>query len=404
VNQFQILPCPAGTIALVHPDIWHRGGRNYSDRDSVRGTGQRRHMVKFILERREFPLLPTWNHRSPRLTLSRESPGGGLRYEVWSHVWRWMTGQLLEVSGAREEAGERGLGDHDKTGDMLKEGLSSSVVPQQLQSAARLATKCSVCAEQTEDSEIAWSSLCAAFLEAKRSDIFDQSFYGLLMCESPRLLGWLVQLTNRSSLDSTDRLWVQRTTHSLTLIGFALPWMIRKLSVAPEGADSTSIGIGDVKAAMLQLLSFCHCSVPILRLAAVRALGWQQLQSITEISVDHILTALSQRISPVTEDQEAVQTYAAASLSKFLTSLPLPTSPSTSLVLYAVVFPALKTLLDSSFTRAAVDSYSHRYSVSYALDCLSQEQLRAIPQANEYLLSFLKTARWCPYTHPKSSY
>ena len=52
-GQFAIC-VPAGTVVIVHPNIWHGAGPNYS--------GRKRHMLKFLFDRTSPNTEPTWNH------------------------------------------------------------------------------------------------------------------------------------------------------------------------------------------------------------------------------------------------------------------------------------------------------------------------------------------------------
>ena len=72
------LPVPAGSVAIVDYDIWHRGTANVSDR--------KRYMVKFLFVRMEEPPSPSW-----------DGPGAGWRPQdghdaMWSSMWDWHTG------------------------------------------------------------------------------------------------------------------------------------------------------------------------------------------------------------------------------------------------------------------------------------------------------------------------
>ncbi len=72
------LPVPAGSVAIVDYDIWHRGTANRSDR--------KRYMVKFLFLRMEEPRSPSWD------SAGAEWETGGERDEMWSAMWSWHTG------------------------------------------------------------------------------------------------------------------------------------------------------------------------------------------------------------------------------------------------------------------------------------------------------------------------
>ncbi len=71
---------PAGTVALIHFDSWHRATENISNKN--------RYMLKFQFARTQEPQKPTWDHQS-RVW----SPGIEDRHPAVSKdVWNWMCG------------------------------------------------------------------------------------------------------------------------------------------------------------------------------------------------------------------------------------------------------------------------------------------------------------------------
>ncbi len=80
------LPVPAGSVAIVDYDIWHRGTANESDR--------KRYMVKFLFVRMEEPPSPSWD--GPGAAWSPE----GDHEAMWSSMWDWHTGGNGNGSGA----------------------------------------------------------------------------------------------------------------------------------------------------------------------------------------------------------------------------------------------------------------------------------------------------------------
>ena len=70
---------PAGTVILVHYDVWHRATPNRSDKN--------RYMLKFHVARMEEPDAPSWN------TEGVTWPGtDDTRDSMWSAMWRWHGG------------------------------------------------------------------------------------------------------------------------------------------------------------------------------------------------------------------------------------------------------------------------------------------------------------------------
>ena len=72
---------PAGTVALIHFDSWHRATENISTKN--------RYMLKFQFARTQEPQKPTWNYQSRAW-----SPGIEDRHPAISQdVWNWMCGK-----------------------------------------------------------------------------------------------------------------------------------------------------------------------------------------------------------------------------------------------------------------------------------------------------------------------
>ncbi len=70
----------AGTVLMVHYDLWHRGMGNSTDK--------KRYMMKFMFARIEEPQEPSWNSQDSEWADDSESALNG----VWSNMWRWYTG------------------------------------------------------------------------------------------------------------------------------------------------------------------------------------------------------------------------------------------------------------------------------------------------------------------------
>ena len=70
----------AGTVTIVHYDLWHRAMPNASDRD--------RFMVKFLFTRMGEPQAPSWDHRDG----TWQSAGTDSPTELCRRAWDWMRG------------------------------------------------------------------------------------------------------------------------------------------------------------------------------------------------------------------------------------------------------------------------------------------------------------------------
>jgi hypothetical protein len=92
---------PAGTVALIHFDSWHRATPNISDK--------KRYMLKFQFARLHEPQEPDWTHIRRDWTPSEQHANP----EVSLDVWHWLCGQRddrLPISNVDE----KGLFDADE--------------------------------------------------------------------------------------------------------------------------------------------------------------------------------------------------------------------------------------------------------------------------------------------------
>ena len=80
----------AGTVILVHYDVWHRALRNHS--------GRNRYMLKFLFCRAAEPTVPAWNNQEEEW----QSPAGRESdplEPLWQAMWRWNRGDPVSAEG-----------------------------------------------------------------------------------------------------------------------------------------------------------------------------------------------------------------------------------------------------------------------------------------------------------------
>ncbi len=90
----------AGTVILVHYDIWHRALRNHS--------GRNRYMLKFLFCRAAEPAAPAWNNREAEW----QAPAGREQdplEPLWRTMWHWNRGE--PVPAEKRERGDAALSD-----------------------------------------------------------------------------------------------------------------------------------------------------------------------------------------------------------------------------------------------------------------------------------------------------
>ncbi len=87
----------AGTVTLVHYDLWHRAMPNQSNK--------KRHMLKFLFTRLDEPKAPSWNS----VDSTWQPLNGGASLEghdvMWRSLWDWFYGKrngITESTGAAE--------------------------------------------------------------------------------------------------------------------------------------------------------------------------------------------------------------------------------------------------------------------------------------------------------------
>lgn len=112
---------PEGTFALIHYDLWHRGGANTSQKN--------RAMMKFQFVRMDAPTKPAWNNRRDDWLEVEDAP---IDHNVlWEQQWRWHRGEAESASNGfmEDEAGIAALG----------EQLASKYEPSGVDAAYRMA-------------------------------------------------------------------------------------------------------------------------------------------------------------------------------------------------------------------------------------------------------------------------
>lgn len=89
VNEGEIaLNGEAGTISIIHFDLWHRAMANQTDKT--------RYMMKFQFIRLDEPEAPEWNVEDTPWTINGYeedgNPAAQKHETTWRHVWNWMSG------------------------------------------------------------------------------------------------------------------------------------------------------------------------------------------------------------------------------------------------------------------------------------------------------------------------
>ena len=122
---------PDGTFALIHYDLWHRGGENLSQKA--------RAMMKFQFVRMEAPAGPAWNNRRADWLAVEDAPVD--HNALWADQWRWHRGETAAGHDRAAEGRAASNGSSGAEAEMpaLAGALASRYEPQGVDAAYRLA-------------------------------------------------------------------------------------------------------------------------------------------------------------------------------------------------------------------------------------------------------------------------
>lgn len=93
-----LLTGEAGTVVIVHYDLWHRATPNVND--------DKRFMLKFLFTRLDEPEQPAWKSAS-----GEWNPTGGPLESLWENVWNWQRACPQSETTAGSPVSERALTD-----------------------------------------------------------------------------------------------------------------------------------------------------------------------------------------------------------------------------------------------------------------------------------------------------
>ncbi len=133
VGNFPELPLcgRAGTVAIVHYDLFHRASPNR--------TGRNRYMMKFLFARTAEPRSPSWKNGGPGWPAGGSAldldPSGGPDRRMYEHVWDWHLGR---TSNGAAEDGPAGAADSAETVAELLAGMEEDCEGARLRAAYAL--------------------------------------------------------------------------------------------------------------------------------------------------------------------------------------------------------------------------------------------------------------------------
>lgn len=341
----------AGTFALIHYDLWHRGGANLS-------AERTRSMLKFQFVRMERPSTPTWNHTgSPWQQLNGDGPPNQ-HESIWQHQWQWLggsksngwaesthLGHLIDAlaNGEKQERlhAADGLGLlGSAAGDAipaLATALSDDYEPVALNAAYALAHM----------GESATAALLTA-LASEHKDISRNAAYGLAALGTPALSGLVEHLDHPSE---------QARGYAAFALG--------EIGVTRADEANTTVA---------QLAQRTEDESEWVRRNAVEALGTLGLSSATP-AMDGAVAALAHAMQ---DSDGQVRFTSGLSLARLGRDA-------------AAAVPALQGALQDE----------NRYVRANAVDALNRIGTH---EAQTILVDYLLASRWCPSTTPESTF
>lgn len=359
---------PAGTVALVHYDAWHRAAANQSEK--------KRYMLKFLFERMAEPHAPTWDNQ----VADWQPIAGDHHRAVNATVWHWLAGhQATSGNGSSLNGkGKEVAVAHDAVA-RLTTALTATAAATRTQAANELA------------------HLGAAALPA-----------------APQLLAALrdpaeaVRLNAAHALGALGEPMIPALITALTAEAIALADEISaKMPGNPRGSNPPACfaaqslaAIGQPAVApLLSLLQHDHWCV---RAMAADTLG--NLGPLAQAATDAVAALLD-------DEHPRVRRHAAEALGRFgpgaATALPaliahvrdpdMRVRYNAALALAKIGAPDDNAIPPLVETLADEDRYV-RYFAGVALRRLGT------PAAQAALLDHLFTARWCPLTTKESMY
>ena len=233
----------AGTVTIVHYDLWHRAMPNASDRH--------RYMVKFLFTRMSEPRTAAWDHRAAAYDTADDDPPAALRRRMWD----WM--RAAEWSPAADDGALAGWGQALEQGaeaERLRAAYAlasrgAEAVPHLVAALRRQAADLrdrNLAADHTNPSQLdavfALSAVGAPAVPALAALLDDEAWWvraaaadvlgdmGETACETvPQLAGAL----------SDDSVWVRRNAvEALGYLGPAASGAVPVLSRSLSDADS----------------------------------------------------------------------------------------------------------------------------------------------------------------------
>jgi len=340
----------AGTFALIHYDLWHRGNANLS-------AEQTRSMLKFQFVRMQRPTAPTWNHDGHAWQIMNGDGPSNQHESIWQHQWQWLGGK------AGQQGDARAVG-------TLVDQLGSPDKQTRLHAADGLGMLGTAAGE-------AIPALAAALADDYEPVALNAA-YALAGVGAPAAEALL------TTLAEGDKDAARNAAYGLAALGTpAISGLIERLGDASEQARGYAAyalgeigmaGHADAQEAVEGLRRLAADESEWVRRAMVEALGTLDVQGNAPAQA----TAVATLANSLQDTDEQVRFTSALSLTRLGNTA-------------AAAVPALQGALKDT----------NRYVRANAVDALRRIDT---PEAQRILIDYLLDSRWCPSTTPESTF
>lgn len=364
-----ILPTgKAGTMVLVHFDLWHKASLNVSNLD--------RYMLKFQFVRMRAPEAPSWNHTAKEMIIPEDV--STLHRNLWRDVWDWLRGEETAAAGSGEAVDEALL-------RQWAAGLASDDVSERGRAADELGL--------LGEAAAGYASALGRLLGDPEESVALNASYALGHLGAIGVDELLGHLANGSNLVAL------RAAYGLQGGGTkAVPGLIAALGLADErrrALAAFTLGMlgSSAKGSVPSLIAVLRDQSAWVRRNAVEALG--MIGQPAESVVPALAAALADSLRD--ESAGAARTNDSYVINQEYIANKIGYTAALSLLRTGkdgdpeIVVDALRQALGSK----------DRYVRAYASEALTH--LRT-PEAIDVLIRFYRSSRWCPDTHKASTF
>ncbi|SEO50903.1 HEAT repeat domain-containing protein [Paenibacillus sp. OV219] len=367
-NQPELLPTgKAGTIALVHFDLWHKASLNTSNID--------RYMLKFQFVRLAEPVSPSWNHTNAVPAFTLDAPDAHLN--LWHDVWNW-----LRVEKSLQAAADGGTTEVPA----LIEALSSE--NEVIRSGA--ADKLGLIGQAAEAAVPKLKEL----IRDSSENVALNASYALGHIGNSGTAALLMELGEGFKLTA------QRAAYGLQAAGAeAIPGLVRLLALGEENSRALAaftLGMlgSAASSAVPSLIVALNDVSKWVRRNVVEALG--MIGEPADETIPALVRTIEEAVAKESADEENASTGSYVYNQEYITNK----------IAYTAALSLLRIgkIGDSDLVINGLEAgllSKDRYTRAYAFEALTA--IRS-DRAVDVLIKQYRAARWCPDTHKSSTF